>query len=142
MQFSSTNFLHYVLREIAEEIEQVDPTNPALAQFRFTSEQKSAELVHSPWTISATEFLVHMSPQPNRPLLEALREVLKRSEGEPGPEPTPSRFLGAFSASVSPNPKRSTISSAIKNGRPIKPMVSRVQYGILINSRLVFPPFR
>jgi hypothetical protein len=47
MNFFSTNLLVHTLRGIVEEIEQVDPTNPALAQLKFTIEHKAAELVRS-----------------------------------------------------------------------------------------------
>ena len=47
MAFFSTNLLLHTLRGIVEEIEQVDPNNPALVQLKHTIVQKYAELARS-----------------------------------------------------------------------------------------------
>jgi len=44
MSLFSTNLLLHILRGIVEEIERIDPKNPALVQLQRTIGQKSAEL--------------------------------------------------------------------------------------------------
>ena len=47
MNFFSTSLLLHTLKGIVQEIEQVDPNNPALVQLRYTIAQKSDELILS-----------------------------------------------------------------------------------------------
>jgi hypothetical protein len=47
MNFFSTTLLLHTLRGIVEEIERVDPNNPAMVTLKHTIAQKSAELVRS-----------------------------------------------------------------------------------------------
>jgi hypothetical protein len=90
MGLFNTSLLIHVLEGIVEEIERVDPNSPALAQLRYTIEQKicRTSTLALYGRRAHTRCQCHMSVRPGRSLLDALRAALRKAEADHPETPT------------------------------------------------------